>query len=259
MILEVVGLHCHYGPVHAVKGMDFTVDQGEAVALIGANGAGKTTTLRAIVGTLHPTRGTLRLDGQDLMRIPAHARVGRGMAYVPEGRQILPAFTVEENLMLGAFCRLGKEPTSAIKESLAEVYELFPVIARLRKRFAGFTSGGEQQILAIGRALMAKPRLLLLDEPSMGLSPILTRFVAESLMTLRRTGLAMVLVEQNVSLALELADRAIVMETGHPVLRGTTDELRANDTIRMIYLGQSTAPGPDAGPTDPREPASEHG
>jgi branched-chain amino acid transport system ATP-binding protein len=259
MILEVDGLHCHYGPVHAVKGMDFTVDQGEAVALIGANGAGKTTTLRAIVGTLHPTRGTLRLDGQDLIRVPAHARVGRGMAYVPEGRQILPAFTVEENLMLGAFWRLGKEPATAIKQSLAEVYELFPVIARLRRRFAGFTSGGEQQILAIGRALMAKPRLLLLDEPSMGLSPILTRFVAESLMTLRRTGLAMVLVEQNVSLALELADRAIVMETGRPVLRGTTDELRANDTIRMIYLGQSTAPGPEVSPTDSGEPPSDGG
>ena len=239
MILEVNGLHCHYGPVHAVKGMEFAVGQGEAVALIGANGAGKTTTLRAIVGTLRPSSGTVTLDGQDLIRIPAHKRVGRGMAYVPEGRQILPVFTVEENLMLGAFHRLGKEPRSAIRQTLDEVYDLFPVIARLRKRYAGFTSGGEQQIMAIGRALMAKPRLLLLDEPSMGLSPILTKFVAESLMSLRRTGLAMVLVEQNVGLALELADRAVVMETGRPVLQGTTDELRANDEIRMIYLGQS--------------------
>ncbi len=246
MILEVKGLHCHYGPVHAVKGMDFAVGEGEAVALIGANGAGKSTTLRAIVGTLRPSSGSVTLDGQDLIRVPAHARVGRGMAYVPEGRQILPVFTVEENLMLGAFHRLGKEPAAAIQQTLAEVYDLFPVIARLRKRYAGFTSGGEQQILAIGRALMAKPRLLLLDEPSMGLSPILTKFVAESLMTLRRTGLAMVLVEQNVSLALELADRAIVMETGHPALQGTTDELRANDEIRMIYLGMSTT----ATPTD---------
>jgi branched-chain amino acid transport system ATP-binding protein len=255
MILEVKGLQCHYGPVHAVKGMDFAVDQGEAVALIGANGAGKSTTLRAIVGTLRPSGGSVLLDGEDLIKIPAHARVGRGMAYVPEGRQILPAFTVEENLMLGAFHRLGKEPAAAIKQTLAEVYDLFPVIARLRKRYAGFTSGGEQQILAIGRALMAKPRLLLLDEPSMGLSPILTTFVAESLITLRGTGLAMVLVEQNVSLALELADRAIVMETGHAVLRGTTEELRANDEIRMIYLGQSsmsTAPAPD--PASPEEP-----
>lgn len=256
MILEVKGLHCHYGPVHAVKGMDFAVGQGEAVALIGANGAGKTTTLRAIVGTLRPSRGSITLDGDDLIRIPAHARVGRGMAYVPEGRQILPVFTVEENLMLGAFHRLGKEPAAAIQQTLAEVYDLFPVIARLRKRYAGFTSGGEQQILAIGRALMAKPRLLLLDEPSMGLSPILTKFVAESLMTLRRTGLAMVLVEQNVSLALELADRAIVMETGHPALQGTTEELRANDEIRMIYLGQSTTAAPtDDAPTEPSAPA----
>ena len=262
MILEVKGLHCHYGPVHAVKGMDFAVDQGEAIALIGANGAGKTTTLRAIVGTLRPSGGSVRLDGDDLLKIPAHARVGRGMAYVPEGRQILPAFTVEENLMLGAFHRLGKEPAATIQQTLAEVYDLFPVIARLRKRYAGFTSGGEQQILAIGRALMAKPRLLLLDEPSMGLSPILTKFVAESLMTLRSTGLAMVLVEQNVSLALQLADRAIVMETGHPALQGTTDELRANDEIRMIYLGQSTvAPPPEADadradPAHPGEPVS---
>jgi branched-chain amino acid transport system ATP-binding protein len=241
MILDVQGLQCHYGPVHAVKGLDFAVDQGEAIALIGANGAGKSTTLRAIVGTLRPSGGTLRLDGEDLTRIPPHARVGRGMAYVPEGRQILPAFTVEENLMLGAFHRLGKEPKAAIQETLAEVYELFPVIARLRTRFAGFTSGGEQQVLAIGRALMAKPRLLLLDEPSMGLSPKLTTFVAESLLKLRGTGLAMVLVEQNVSLALELTDRAIVMETGRAVLRGTTEELRENDEIRMIYLGQSAA------------------
>lgn len=256
MILEVTGLHCHYGPVHAVKGMDFAVDQGEAIALIGANGAGKTTTLRAIVGTLRPSSGSVRLDGEDLVRIPAHQRVGRGMAYVPEGRQILPAFSVEENLMLGAFHRLGKEPSAAIQQTLAEVYDLFPVIARLRKRYAGFTSGGEQQILAIGRALMAKPRLLLLDEPSMGLSPILTKFVAESLMTLRGTGLAMVLVEQNVSLALELADRAIVMETGHPALQGTTEELRANDEIRMIYLGQSTTAAPtDDAPTEPSAPA----
>ena len=255
MILEVKGLHCHYGPVHAVKGMDFAVDQGEAIALIGANGAGKTTTLRAIVGTLRPSGGSVRLDGDDLLKIPAHARVGRGMAYVPEGRQILPAFTVEENLMLGAFHRLGKEPAASIQQTLTEVYDLFPVIARLRKRYAGFTSGGEQQILAIGRALMAKPRLLLLDEPSMGLSPILTKFVAESLMTLRGTGLAMVLVEQNVSLALQLADRAIVMETGHPALQGTTDELRANDEIRMIYLGQSTvAPPAEAGAADPADP-----
>ena len=252
MILEVKGLHCHYGPVHAVKGMDFAVGEGEAVALIGANGAGKTTTLRAIVGTLEPSSGSVTLDGQDLIRVPAHARVGRGMAYVPEGRQILPVFTVEENLMLGAFHRLGKEPPAAIQQTLAEVYDLFPVIARLRKRYAGFTSGGEQQILAIGRALMAKPRLLLLDEPSMGLSPILTKFVAESLMTLRRTGLAMVLVEQNVSLALQLADRAIVMETGHPALQGTTDELRENDEIRMIYLGQSTTATPtDDASTEP--------
>ena len=254
MILEVTGLHCHYGPVHAVKGMDFAVDEGEAIALIGANGAGKTTTLRAVVGTLRPTAGTIRLDGDDLLRIAAHRRVGRGMAYVPEGRQILPAFTVEENLMLGAFHRLGGEPAASVQKTLAEVYELFPVIARLRKRYAGFTSGGEQQILAIGRALMAKPRLLLLDEPSMGLSPILTKYVAESLMTLRSTGLAMVLVEQNVSLALELADRAIVMETGRPMLSGTTDELRANDDIRMIYLGQPTADvpsDPDPVPADP--------
>ena len=169
--------------------------------------------------------------------------------------------------MLGAFHRLGKEPAAAIQQTLDEVYDLFPVIARLRKRYAGFTSGGEQQILAIGRALMAKPRLLLLDEPSMGLSPILTTFVAESLMTLRATGLAMVLVEQNVSLALQLADRAIVMETGHPALQGTTDELRENDEIRMIYLGQSTAAQPrDDAPTEPQrrlrsrpDPAAERG
>jgi branched-chain amino acid transport system ATP-binding protein len=244
MILQVTGLHCHYGPVHAVKGMDFAVDQGEAVALIGANGAGKTTTLRAIVGTLRPSAGSIQLDGGDLMKIPAHVRVARGMAYVPEGRQILPAFTVEENLMLGAFHRLGHEPAASIQKTLTEVYELFPVIARLKKRYAGYASGGEQQILAIGRALMAKPRLLLLDEPSMGLSPILTRFVAESLITLRSSGLAMVLVEQNVSLALELADRAIVMETGHPVLSGSTAELRSNDDIRKIYLGQSSTDAP---------------
>jgi branched-chain amino acid transport system ATP-binding protein len=247
MILEVTGLHCHYGPVHAVKGMDFAVGMGEAVALIGANGAGKTTTLRAIVGTLRPSSGSVRLDGTDLVKVPAHARIGRGMAYVPEGRQILATFTVEENLMLGAFYRMGKEPAAAIRQTLAEVYDLFPMIARLRTRFAGFTSGGEQQVIAIGRALMAKPRLLLLDEPSMGLSPILTQFVAESLMKLRATGIAMVLVEQNVDLALKLADRAIVMETGHPALQGTTAELRQNDDIRRIYLGQSTA----AARTDP--------
>ena len=153
--------------------------------------------------------------------------------------------------MLGAFHRLGKEPSAAIQQTLDEVYELFPVIARLRKRFAGFTSGGEQQILAIGRALMAKPRLLLLDEPSMGLSPKLTTFVAESLMTLRRTGLAMVLVEQNVSLALQLADRAIVMETGHPALQGTTDELRANERSGRSTWGSRRPPRlTDDAPTD---------
>jgi branched-chain amino acid transport system ATP-binding protein len=244
MILEVTGLHCHYGPVHAVKGIDFAVGEGEALALIGANGAGKTTTLRAIVGTLRPSGGTVRLDGDNLLKVPAHARIAKGLAYVPEGRQILPPLSVEENLMLGAFHRMGKEPSASIRETLAEVYELFPLIAALRTRFAGYLSGGEQQILAIGRALMAKPRLLLLDEPSMGLSPILTEFVAKSLKTLRGTGIAMVLVEQNVSLALELTDRAIVMETGHPVLRGTTKELRANDDIRRIYLGQSTTAAP---------------
>ena len=234
MRLTVEGLRAGYGAVEALHGVDLRVEPGEIVALLGANGAGKTTTLRAISGLVRPTAGTVRLDGEPLAGIPAHEVVARGLVHVPEGRRLFATLTVCENLDMGAFAR--RDPPG-VEASRAFVHRLFPVLATRGRQLAGTLSGGEQQMLAIGRALMAAPRILLLDEPSLGLSPILVRTILSALREVNASGVTVLLVEQDARAALRLAHRAYVLVTGKVALEGPARELLDDPAVKRAYLG----------------------
>lgn len=233
-LLEVEGLRVAYGAIEAVKGIDFSVEPGQVVALIGSNGAGKTTTLRTISGLLRPSAGEIRFDGHVLNQMPAHKIVGLGLAHSPEGRRVFPRLTVADNLEMGAFVR--KDADMAADRD--RVYTTFPRLEERRKQQAGTLSGGEQQMLAMGRALMSKPRLLMLDEPSMGLSPIMMKLIFDTVAELKAAGVTILLVEQNAQAALALADIAHVVETGKIVLSGKGSDLLGNEQVRKAYLGE---------------------
>ena len=235
-MLEVTGLHVAYGGINAVKGIDFTVQRGELVTLIGANGAGKTTTLKALAGMLHPAGGTVRYEGETVTGMPSHRLVRRGLALVPEGRGVFPRLTVEENLAMGAYIRNDKPAIAADRD---RAYGLFPRLAERRRQLAGTLSGGEQQMLAIARALMSRPRLLLLDEPSMGLAPIMVQRIFETIKTVAADGTTLLLVEQNAKLALEISHRGYVMESGRIVLADEARALLVNEQVRHAYLGEA--------------------
>jgi branched-chain amino acid transport system ATP-binding protein len=234
-LLEIRGLRVKYGNVEALHGFDVAVDQGEIVTLLGANGAGKSTTLRAVSGLLHPSGGEILYEGQAAHRIPAHELVRRGIAHAPEGRRIFGTLTVDENLRLGAFTRTDKVQ---IAETLTWVDRLFPVLATRRRQLAGTLSGGEQQMLAIARALMARPRVLLLDEPSLGLAPLLVKAIFRTIREINETmGVTVLLVEQNARAALKLAHRGYVMETGRIVLQDRASVLASDPKVQGAYLG----------------------
>ena len=232
-ILNVENMTVYYGAIHAVKDISFHVDEGEIVTLIGANGAGKTTTLQTVSGLLHSRTGSITFDGQNLAGIPAHKLVSRGLAQVPEGRRVFLQMSVEENLEMGAYVR----PNSEVDDSLALVYEQFPRLKERRKQVAGTLSGGEQQMLAMGRALMSKPKLLMLDEPSMGLAPILVEQIFEIIQNLHKNGTTILLVEQNAQMALSVADRGYVLETGRIVNTGRGVDLLEDESVKKAYLG----------------------
>jgi branched-chain amino acid transport system ATP-binding protein len=234
-VLEVRDLRVSYGAIEAVKGISFAVEEGQIVTLIGSNGAGKTTVLRTISGLLTPTSGSVRLLGERIDRVPAHRVLARGLAHSPEGRRIFPSMTIRENLDLGAHIR---RDAAEIETDVARVYDLFPVLGERFNQKAGTLSGGEQQMLAMGRALMSRPKVLMLDEPSMGLSPIMTQKIFDTVRSLREQGTTILLVEQNALIALSLADRAYVIETGRIVLAGTGHELLVDDRVRKAYLGE---------------------
>ena len=232
-ILKVDDIHVYYGSIHAVKGVSFEVNEGEVVTLIGANGAGKSTILNTISGLLHPKMGSVLFEGHDLKGVAPHKIVEHGLAQVPEGRHIFQQMTVEENLQMGAYT----QPNSTIEPGIADVYERFPRLKERRRQIAGTLSGGEQQMLAMGRALMSKPKLLMLDEPSMGLAPILVEQIFDIIGELNRAGTTILLVEQNAQMALSIATRAYVLETGHIVKEGDADALMHDDAVRKAYLG----------------------
>ncbi len=233
-LLEVSDLVAGYGAITAVKGISLTVNQGEIVTLIGSNGAGKSTTLRAISGVIRPRAGQVTFDGRRIDRLPPHTIVRLGLSHVPEGRGIFHSLSVYENLLMGAYTR-----NDAREADLERVYRLFPRLKERLSQPGGTLSGGEQQMLAIGRALMARPRLLLLDEPSMGLSPVLVETIFETIQAIRREGATVLLVEQNALMALEIADRAYVLESGELTLQGTGAELSRDDSVRRAYLGEA--------------------
>lgn len=232
-LLKVEDLHVYYGSIHAIKGVSFEVNKGEIVTLIGANGAGKSTTLNTVSGLIKPKSGIVTFKDESLVGVPAHKMVGKGMALCPEGRRIFLQLTVEENLEMGAFSR----PASEIKDSIEDVYNRFPRLKERFKQVAGTLSGGEQQMLAMGRALMSKPELMMLDEPSMGLAPILVEQIFDIIKELNNSGTTILLVEQNARMALSIADRAYVLETGNIVTSGTGAELLNDDSVRRAYLG----------------------
>ncbi|MDT7845601.1 ABC transporter ATP-binding protein [Streptomyces justiciae] len=233
-LLEVEDLRVAYGKVEAVKGVSFTVEEGQVVTLIGTNGAGKTTTLHTLSGLLTPTSGSSRFDGRDLTGLPAHTVVALGLAHSPEGRHVFPRLTVEENLLLGAFLR---KDAGGVARDVERSYDLFPRLRERRGQAAGTLSGGEQQMLAMARALMCRPKLLMLDEPSMGLSPIMMKKIMATVAELKASGTTILLVEQNARAALALADRAYVMETGRIVLSGSGADLLHDESVRKAYLG----------------------
>ena len=232
-MLNVENINVYYGAIHAVKDVSLHVNEGEIVTLIGANGAGKTTTLQTISGLLHARSGSISFLDQNIGGIPAHKLVSLGMAQVPEGRRVFLQMSVKENLEMGAYTR----PNSEVDASIAEVYERFPRLKERMNQVAGTLSGGEQQMLAMGRALMSKPKLLMLDEPSMGLAPILVEQIFDIIKELHKAGTTILLVEQNAEMALKVADRAYVMESGTITLSGTGAELAASDAIKKAYLG----------------------
>jgi branched-chain amino acid transport system ATP-binding protein len=234
-LLDVTDLHVHYGGIEAVRGISLRVEEGEAVTLIGGNGAGKSTTLRTITGLKRLAAGSVRFRGEAIDHLPAHEVVQRGVCQVPEGRQIFPRMSVLENLSMGAY---GRRDTAGIAEDLDRVYALFPVLADRQEQMGGTLSGGEQQMLAIGRGLMSRPQLLMLDEPSLGLAPLLTQRIFELLDEIHRQGTTILLVEQNAQLALRFADRGYVLESGSVVLEDDASVLLDNDAVRKAYLGE---------------------
>lgn len=233
MLLSTSGLSCHYGRIQALRDIDVTVKEGELVALVGANGAGKTTLLRALSGIEPASAGSMYFDGEDITTTPSDKRVRMGIVQVPEGRQIFGPMSVEDNLMMGGYTRTGEER----KETLEQAYEMFPVLKLRRSSAAGTLSGGQQQMLAMSRALMARPKLLLLDEPSMGLAPLLVDEIFATIKTLREGGTTIFLVEQNAYMALAIADRGYVLEAGGIVLADTGQALLANEKVKQAYLG----------------------
>ena len=232
-ILKVSDINVYYGAIHAIKGVSFEVNPGEVVTLIGANGAGKSTTLQTVSGLLHSRTGSIEFLGENLMGVPAHKVVAKGLAQVPEGRRVFLQMTVEENLEMGAYTRSGGD----IDADLEKVYAYFPRLMERRRQIAGTLSGGEQQMLAMGRALMSRPKLLMLDEPSMGLAPILVEQIFKIIQTLHEAGTTILLVEQNAQAALSIADRGYVLETGKIVTSGTGTELLASPETKKAYLG----------------------
>ena len=233
VMLDVQTINVYYGAIHAVKDVSFHVDEGEIVTLIGANGAGKTTTLQTISGLLHSRTGSITFMGQPIQTVPADKLVAHGLAQVPEGRRVFQQMTVEENLEMGAFT----QPNSTIAPNLEKVYEQFPRLKERRRQVAGTLSGGEQQMLAMGRALMSNPKLLMLDEPSMGLAPILVEQIFDIIQRLHEKGTTILLVEQNARMALSVADRGYVLETGRVTLTGQGRELLADEAVKKAYLG----------------------
>jgi branched-chain amino acid transport system ATP-binding protein len=232
-MLKVNDIHVYYDTIHALKGVSFSVETGELVTLLGANGAGKTTTLKALSGLLRVRRGSIELEGALLEKIDAHEIVRRGVAHAPEGRKVFPRFTVLENLKIGGYTRDKR----ALGAELDFVFQMFPRLKERQKQYAGTLSGGEQQMLSIGRALMAKPKLLLLDEPSMGLAPKIVEQILETIRTINKAGVTVLLVEQNAAMALAISHRGYVLETGEIILKGTSGELAGNDLVRQAYLG----------------------
>lgn len=233
-ILEVENIHTYYGNIHALKGISLSVEQGEIVSLIGGNGAGKTTTLRTISGSLKPRDGTVRFNGEDILQYKAHEIVFKGVAMVPEGRGVFARLSVTENLEMGAYSRNDK---GEITSSMERVYELFPRLRERHKQVAGTLSGGEQQMLATGRALMSHPTLLLMDEPSMGLAPVLVEAIFETIVQINKEGTTILLVEQNALMALSVASRGYVLQTGEIVLTDSAENLRKNEMVQKAYLG----------------------
>ena len=234
-MLEVKDLQVYYGVIQALKGISFHVNQGEVIALIGANGAGKTTTLQTLTGILSPKSGSIVFEGKDLTRTPAHKIVEMGMAHVPEGRRVFADMSVYENLLLGAYTRKDK---AEIAESLASVYKRFPRLEERKGQRAGTLSGGEQQMLAMGRALMSRPRIILMDEPSMGLSPIFVNEIFDIIREVSESGTTVLLVEQNAKKALSIADRAYVLETGSITMDGKAEDLLNDEDVQKAYLGE---------------------
>lgn len=234
-MLEIKDLVVYYGVIQAIKGISFEVNQGEVIALIGANGAGKTTTLHTITGLISPKKGSVIFEGKDITKVPAHKIVSMGMAHVPEGRRVFAELSVYENLKMGAYTRKDK---NEIDESLANVYKRFPRLEERKNQMAGTLSGGEQQMLAMGRALMSRPKIILMDEPSMGLSPILVNEIFDIIRSVSESGTTVLLVEQNAKKALSIADRAYVLETGRITTAGNAKDLLEDDSIKKAYLGE---------------------
>ena len=234
-MLEVRDLQVYYGMIHAIKGISFDVNQGEVIALIGANGAGKTTTLHTITGLLAPKSGSVLFEGKDITKVPAHKIVSMGMAHVPEGRRVFAELSVYENLKMGAYTRKDKKE---IEESLANVYKRFPSLEERKNQMAGTLSGGEQQMLAMGRALMSKPKIILMDEPSMGLSPIFVNEIFDIIRAVSESGTTVLLVEQNAKKALSISDRAYVLETGTITMSGKAKDLLEDEAVKKAYLGE---------------------
>ena len=232
-VLQVENINVYYGSIHAVKDVSFHVEQGEVVTLIGANGAGKSTTLNTVAGLLHSRTGSVRFMGEELRHVPSHKLVGRGMALVPEGRRIFQHMTVQENLDMGGYCRSGD-----MSADIESVFERFPRLKERRRQVAGTLSGGEQQMLAVGRALMSRPKLLMLDEPSLGLAPLVVQGIFDIIRTVNQQGVTVLLIEQNANMALKIADYAYVLETGNITKSGTGAELLADDSIKEAYLGK---------------------
>ena len=234
-MLEVRDLQVYYGMIHAIKGISFDVNQGEVIALIGANGAGKTTTLHTITGLLAPKSGSVLFEGKDITKVPAHKIVSMGMAHVPEGRRVFAELSVYENLKMGAYTRKDKKE---IEESLANVYKRFPRLEERKNQMAGTLSGGEQQMLAMGRALMSHPKIILMDEPSMGLSPIFVNEIFDIIRAVSESGTTVLLVEQNAKKALSISDRAYVLETGTITMSGKAKDLLEDEAVKKAYLGE---------------------
>ena len=235
-LLEVKNIHVYYGNIHALKDLSLNVDKGEIVTLIGANGAGKSTTLKTLSGLLKPRSGSVLLEGDELTRYPAHQIVTRGMIHVPEGRRIFGRLTVQENLEMGAFTVMNEHLN---KTNLAKVFDLFPRLKERRKQLGGTLSGGEQQMLAMGRALMSNPKVLFLDEPSMGLAPVLVDSIFENVRQMHAAGVTILLVEQNARIALQVASRGYVLQTGSIVLADTAANLQSNEMVRKVYMGEA--------------------